>query len=86
MRELGRAQHASSEQLSALLDNRAEPDEHAYLTEHVQACVLCASEFADLRSVRSLLRAMPVYLPPRSFTIPVPAAATAAVAATAPVL
>ena len=84
MRDLGRAQHASSEQLSALLDNRAEPDEQAFLAEHVQACVLCSSELADLRSVRSMLRAMPVYLPPRSFTIPVPAAAAAAVAATAP--
>ncbi len=87
MRDLGRAQHASSEQLSALLDNRAEPDEQAFLAEHVDACVVCANELADLRSVRSLLRMMPVYLPPRSFTIPVPVSIpvpVAAVAAAAP--
>lgn len=74
VRDLGRAQHASTEQLSALIDNRSEPDEQAFLAEHVGGCVVCASELADLRSVRAMLRAMPVYQPPRAFTIPVPTA------------
>ncbi len=71
MHEVGRAEHASTEQLSALLDGRAEPDEQGFLAGHVERCVVCSSELADLRSVRDLLRALPVYLPPRSFTIPV---------------
>ena len=74
MREVGRAEHASTEQLSAWLDGRAEPDERGFLAGHVEGCVVCSSELADLRSVRDLLRALPVYLPPRSFTIPAEAA------------
>jgi hypothetical protein len=85
VRDLGRAHHASTEQLSALLDSRSEPDEQAFLTDHVGACVVCSSELADLRSVRAMLRAMPVYLPPRSFVIPVPAAVPVAAAAAPPV-
>jgi hypothetical protein len=71
VREIGRPDHASSEQLSALLDERPEPGDRAFLAEHVDDCVVCSNELADLRSVRDLLRAMPVYLPPRSFTIPI---------------
>lgn len=71
MREVGRADHASTEQLSALLDDRAESDERTFLDGHVEQCVVCSNELADLRSVRELLRALPVYLPPRSFTIPI---------------
>ena len=71
MREVGRADHASTEQLSALLDGRAEPHEQSFLAGHVDQCTVCSNELADLRSVRDLLRALPVYLPPRSFTIPI---------------
>lgn len=71
MREVGR--HASTEQLSALLDGRAESDELVFLAGHVEQCITCSHELADLRAVRDLLRALPVYLPPRSFTIPVEA-------------
>jgi hypothetical protein len=70
VREVGRAEHASTEQLSALLDGRAEPDERAFLAGHVDGCVVCSNELSGLRSVQDLLRALPVYLPPRSFTIP----------------
>jgi hypothetical protein len=69
--EVGRPDHASTEQLSALLDDRAEVDEQRFLAGHLDRCVVCASELADLRSVRTLLRALPVHLPPRAFTIPV---------------
>ena len=71
VREVGRADHASTEQLSAFLDDRAEPEDRRFLTGHVEQCLVCANEMADLRSVRDMLRALPVYLPPRSFTIPV---------------
>jgi hypothetical protein len=67
--------HASTEQLSALLDERAEPHERQFLAGHVEGCPVCSNELADLRSVRSLLRALPVHLPPRSFAIPVEEAA-----------
>jgi hypothetical protein len=70
VREVGRADHASTEQLSALVDGRAEPDERLFLASHVEQCAACFGELAALRSVRDLLRALPVYLPPRSFTIP----------------
>jgi len=71
VREVGR--HASTEQLSALLDGRAESDELVFLAGHVEQCITCSHELGDLRTVRDLLRALPVYLPPRSFTIPVEA-------------
>jgi hypothetical protein len=63
--------HASTEQLSALLDDRAEPEERTFLAGHVDQCAACARELADLDSVRDLLRRLPVHLPPRDFTIPV---------------
>ena len=72
MREIGRPDHASTEQLSALLDERAEPGERWFLTDHVGECGACASELDGLRSVQSLLRALPVHMPPRNFTVPVP--------------
>lgn len=72
MRKIGRPDHASTEQLSALLDDRAEPGERWFLTDHVEECGECASELDGLRSVQSLLRAMPVQLPPRNFTLPLP--------------
>jgi hypothetical protein len=71
VRELGRPEHASTEQLSALLDDRSEPEDRAYLAGHVDGCIVCSNELADLRTVRGLLRALPVYLPPRSFAIPI---------------
>jgi hypothetical protein len=63
--------HASTEQLSALLDDRAEPEERTFLAGHVDQCAACSRELADLDSVRDLLRRLPVHLPPRDFTIPV---------------
>jgi hypothetical protein len=74
VREVGRADHASTEQLSALLDGRAEADERTFLAGHVERCVVCSNELADLRSVRDLLRALPIYLPPRSFAVPIKSA------------
>ena len=71
MHEVGRLEHASTEQLSALLDDRTEPEERGFVAGHVEDCLVCSHELADLRSVRGLLRALPVHLPPRSFTIPI---------------
>jgi hypothetical protein len=69
VRDVGRAEHASTEQLSALLDGRSEPDEQQFLAGHVGGCDVCSNELSGLRSVQSLLRSMPVRLPPRSFTL-----------------
>ncbi|MCC7368357.1 MAG: hypothetical protein IT306_08040 [Chloroflexi bacterium] len=76
MREIGSPEHASTEQLSALLDDRAEPGDRWFLTDHVDGCHRCSSELEGLRSVQMLLRAIPLHLPPRNFTIPVPLAAS----------
>lgn len=74
MRDLNQAQHASTEQLSAFLDRQADPGDEAFVADHTRTCALCTNELGDLRSVRAMLRAMPTYLPPRSFAIPVPTA------------
>src|SRR5205823_13624420 len=60
-------------QLSALLDNRAEPSELPSLTDHVVGCDACRRDLNELRAVRDLLRRLPIELPPRSFTIAPPA-------------
>jgi hypothetical protein len=65
--------HASVDQLSALLDDRAESAELPFLTDHLTACDRCTDELQGLRAVRGLLRSLPVRLPPRDFTIPVQA-------------
>lgn len=75
MREIGSPDHASTEQLSSLLDDRAEPGDRWFLSDHVDTCDRCSSELEGLRSVRSLLRAMPIHMPPRNFTIPIAVAA-----------
>src|SRR4051812_23643210 len=69
MPDVFQQEHASTDQLSALLDNRAEPAEAPFLTQHLGSCDACAAELGSLRGVRDLLRALPVHLPPRSFTI-----------------
>jgi len=71
VREIGRPDHASTEQLSSLLDDRAEPGDRSFLTGHLDACGACAAELDGIRSVQVLLRGLPVHLPPGNFTIPV---------------
>jgi hypothetical protein len=68
--EIARRDHATTEQLSALLDNRAEPAELPFLTGHLFDCDDCSRELNGLRAVRELLRGMPIRFPPRSFTLP----------------
>ncbi|MFN8634817.1 MAG: hypothetical protein U0893_13250 [Chloroflexota bacterium] len=85
MHEVGGPDHATTEQLSALLDDRAETGEERFLSSHVPACVACTNELDDLRAVRDLLSRLPIHQPPRSFTIPVPAIARAATEAPRPI-
>ena len=73
MPEVARRDHATTEQLSALLDNRAEPGELPFLTDHVVGCDACRRELNELGAVRDLLRRLPIELPPRSFTLAPPA-------------
>jgi hypothetical protein len=67
--EVAGRDHASTEQLSALLDNRAEPAELPFLADHLGTCDACQQELNGLRAVCDLLRRLPVQLPPRAFTI-----------------
>jgi hypothetical protein len=63
------AQHASIEQLSALIDGQLDADEERAVRAHLAACGPCAAEVEQLRSTVGLLRALPAAAPPRSFLV-----------------
>jgi anti-sigma factor RsiW len=58
------------ERLSAYLDDELDETERVALEEHLPTCEECQSLLAELRETRSLLRAVPVPMLPRSFFIP----------------
>ncbi len=58
------------EQLSAYLDDQLDPAERAALEIHLSDCPACQAELADLRALRSMLRAMAAPALPRSFLLP----------------
>jgi hypothetical protein len=53
--------HGTSEELLALRDGEGA----AWVREHVAACAACAAELRRLEQVRSQLRALPAFAPPR---------------------
>jgi anti-sigma factor RsiW len=53
--------HATSEELLALRDGEGS----AWTREHVAACAACAARLEDLEQMRSRLRALPTFAPPR---------------------
>jgi len=53
--------HGTSEELLALRDGEG----GAWVREHVAACAACAAELERLEQVRSQLRALPSFAPPR---------------------
>ena len=62
------------EQLSAFLDGELSEGERIALERHLQGCAACQHALAELRQVRTLLRALPVPALPRAFTLPEPGA------------
>jgi anti-sigma factor RsiW len=64
-----RDQHPTTEQLSALLDNKLSLAEQDACNAHLQSCQLCQHELASLQQTAALLRAMPKPALPRSFAL-----------------
>src|SRR5260370_36626675 len=58
------------EQLSAFLDGELSESERVALELHLAGCAACQRALGELRQVRALLRALPVPVLPRSFTLP----------------
>lgn len=58
------------EQLSAYLDEALSDTERAELERHLSGCAECRRELAELREVRTLLRALPAPALERSFLLP----------------
>jgi hypothetical protein len=67
--------HISKEMMSAYLDDVLSAKETTQVDFHMSSCDVCVLETDELRSVISVLRAMPTVPAPRSFAIPVPARA-----------
>ena len=67
--------HISQEMVSAFLDGALSTKEMSQVDLHMASCEVCAQKADELRSVISVLRAMPTVPAPRSFAIPVPARA-----------
>ena len=55
--------------LSALIDGALEASAAHALEEHIAGCVACTAEFDGLRSVKSMLAALPQIEPARSFRV-----------------
>ena len=67
--------HISQEMVSAFLDGALSTKEMSQVDLHMASCEVCVQKADELRSVISVLRAMPTVPAPRSFAIPVPARA-----------
>lgn len=59
------------EDLSAFLDGQLARRDRARVQRHVKECAECRADLDALRHTVSLLRAVPVLKPPRSFVLPV---------------
>ena len=62
--------HATVEQMSALLDGQLEGDEARAVRAHVDTCAVCGAQLQQLRATVSMLRAVPAAAPSRSFRVP----------------
>jgi hypothetical protein len=65
-------EHISKEMMSAYLDDALSAKETEQVDFHMPLCDVCVLETDELRSVISVLRAMPTVPAPKSFAIPVP--------------
>jgi hypothetical protein len=59
--------HATHEQLSALLDDRLPPSERSALSTHLAACADCRRDQSRLADIRGRLQALPPLHPPERF-------------------
>jgi anti-sigma factor RsiW len=58
------------ETISAYVDDALPPDERARFERHLATCDACQRELAEMRDIRTLLRALPQPVLPRSFALP----------------
>ncbi|MEA2640857.1 MAG: hypothetical protein QOF51_2251 [Chloroflexota bacterium] len=65
-----RGEHATTEELSALLDDALTEEERLVVEAHLASCAACAAELDHLRSVVAMLHVLPDVRLPRSFAIP----------------
>jgi anti-sigma factor RsiW len=66
-----------SEQLNAYLDRALDDVTRRRLERHLAACAACRLDLEQLRATRDTLRTLPQLEAPRSFTVPLPAPASA---------
>lgn len=57
------------EQLSAYIDNMLGATEGERVRLHLEVCSDCRGDYVELRAAQSILRSMPVAVPPRAFTL-----------------
>jgi hypothetical protein len=55
--------------ISSYIDNALDADDRERVRAHIDACEVCAAEYRELRATQQMLRAMPVQVPPRVFTL-----------------
>ncbi|MDQ5825468.1 MAG: zf-HC2 domain-containing protein [Chloroflexota bacterium] len=55
--------------VSSYLDNALEAGEHERVRAHIATCEVCGAELRELQATQQMLRAMPVQVPPRVFTL-----------------
>ena len=63
-------QHLTTARLSAYIDGQLSPEEQTQTEIHLQNCVVCQQQLAELRQTVALLHALPQPPLPRSFVLP----------------
>ncbi len=71
-------QHLTTARLSAYIDGQLSPEEQMQTEAHLQTCVVCQQQLAELRQTVALLHALPQPPVPRSFVLPTAEPAVAA--------
>lgn len=61
--------HIAPEDLTSLLDGELSDEERVPAEAHLARCGSCRAEFAEMQGLVSLLRDLPQYKPPRTFTL-----------------
>ena len=62
--------HATEEQLSALLDGQLPEPEAGAVLAHLEGCERCRTDLERLRETLAMLHSLPAVAPPRSFRLP----------------
>ncbi|HEY0071060.1 MAG TPA: zf-HC2 domain-containing protein [Chloroflexia bacterium] len=55
--------------ISSYIDNALDAGDRERVRAHIDGCEVCGAEYRELRATQQMLRAMPVQVPPRVFTL-----------------